>query len=76
MDLPEVHTTQQVVEELAAAQASATEVNMGLHWFQLKPDGLTGKLLLDHIFAQIHISYKTEEKSLHTPETVLGMGRK
>jgi hypothetical protein len=44
--------------------------------FQLKPDGLTGKSLLGHMFAKQQISYTTNMKALYKPNEYLDIAIK
>jgi hypothetical protein len=51
MEMPDTHANQQAIaEEVTEAQATVMDASTGLSWFQLKPIGLTGKPLLEHMF--------------------------
>jgi hypothetical protein len=47
--------------------------SLGLEWFQLKPPGMKGQKLLDHMFFQQQLSFKTKETHLYMPNPYLGI---
>jgi hypothetical protein len=47
------------------------DASSGLKWFQLKPPGMKGHKLLDHMFSQRQLSFKTRETHLYMPNSYL-----
>jgi hypothetical protein len=69
--VPVAPDNQLIAEEVAQAQATVKDANAGLRWFQLKPEGVIGQCLLEHMFMKRHICYKTRAKDLCAPNAYL-----
>jgi hypothetical protein len=66
----------EVAVEVDQAQAAVVDASNGVKWFQLKSPGMQGRELLDHMFAQGQISFKTSEEQLYTPNAYLDLSIK
>jgi hypothetical protein len=63
----------EVAAEVDQAQAAVSDAIDGIKWFQLKPSGMQGQGLLDHMFAQRQISFETSEEQLYTPTAYIDL---
>jgi hypothetical protein len=63
----------EVAVEVGQAQAAVADDSGGINWFQLKPPGMRGQKLLDDMFAQRQISFKTSEEQLYTFNVYLNL---
>jgi hypothetical protein len=57
--------------EVTEAQGLVKDASSGLEWFQLKPPGMKVHKLLDHMFFQRQLSFKTKETHLYIPNSYL-----
>jgi hypothetical protein len=64
------------VTEVDQAQAAVVDARDDIKWFQLKPPIMQAQELLDHMFAQRQISFKTSEEQLYTPNTYVDLSTK
>jgi hypothetical protein len=53
--------------EVTETQGLVKDASSGLEWFQIKLPGMKGQKLLDHMFFQLQLSFKTKETSLYMP---------
>jgi hypothetical protein len=71
------------LDNQSAISAEVTEVkglvkdaSSGLEWFQLKPPGMKGQKLVDDMFSQQQLSFKTKEAHLYMPSSYLDIAIK
>jgi hypothetical protein len=57
--------------EVTEAQGLVKDASSALKWFQLKPPGMKGHKLLDHMFFKRKMSFKTRETHLNMPKSYL-----
>jgi hypothetical protein len=76
MEQPSHDNLSEVAEGVVNAQADVMDACSGLSWFQLKPPGMTGQALLDHMFAQRQISFKTREDRRYEANSYLDLAIK
>jgi hypothetical protein len=72
--MSEVHVArdnQLIAESIAHAQAVVEDATAGLQWFQPKLEGVVGKKLLEHMFMERQLCYKTKVKDLYAPHAYL-----
>jgi hypothetical protein len=62
--------------EVMEAQGLVKNASSGLEWFQLKPPGMKGQKLLDHMFYQRQLSFKKKETHLYIPNSYLDIAIK
>jgi hypothetical protein len=65
-----------ILAEVMEAQGLVKDASSGLEWFQLKPPGMKGQKLLDHMFYQRQLSFKTKETRLYMPNSYLDIAIK
>jgi hypothetical protein len=66
----------EVMAEVAQSRAEAADANDGLKLFHLKPPGMQGQELLDHMFVQWQIIFKTSYIHLYTSNACLDIAIK
>jgi hypothetical protein len=57
--------------EVTEAQGLVKDASSGLEWFRLKPPGMKVQKLLDHMFFQRQLSFKTKETHLYMTNSYL-----
>jgi hypothetical protein len=62
--------------EVTEAPGLVKDASSGLGWFQLKPPSMKGQKLLDHMFFQRQLSFKTKETHLYIPNSYLDIAIK
>jgi hypothetical protein len=62
--------------EVTEAQGLVKDASSGLELFQLKPPGMKGQKLLDHMCFQRQLSFKTKETRLYMPNSYLDIAIK
>jgi hypothetical protein len=65
-----------IAAEVTEAQGLVNDASSGMEWLQLKPTGMKGQKLLDHMFFQQQLSFKTKETHLHMPNYYLDIAIK
>jgi hypothetical protein len=65
-----------IAAEVTEAQGLVKDASSGLEWFQLKPPGMKGHKLLDHMFSQQQLRLKTKENHLYIPNSYLDIAIK
>jgi hypothetical protein len=65
MEMRVARDNQLIAEEIAQTQTAVKDVNAGIQWFQLKPEGDVGQGLLEHMFMKHQLCYKTKVKDIY-----------
>jgi hypothetical protein len=65
-----------IAAEVKEAQGLVKDASSGMEWFQPKPPGMKGQKILDHMFSQRQLSFKTNETRLYMPNSYLDIALK